>query len=149
MQFRSKNIDEIAEESCWVDICVIPREMRSHIRDQCSMAEGLRALALRGFTRLCATRGSTVSRSTGRQKMVPIPLVIDGYERHYEFYSGHAFWIDPHHQFYNDHPHGYLRDLVIRQRQRSNGEVESRGYWVWMDRLGNIVADDTNNCFIY
>ncbi|PYH96873.1 hypothetical protein BO71DRAFT_481676 [Aspergillus ellipticus CBS 707.79] len=49
VQFRAESTAEIANPDCSVDVCIIPRE-DLRLEGQCSMAEGLYALALRGFT---------------------------------------------------------------------------------------------------
>lgn len=144
VQYCAGTIEEIASENCFVDVCIIPRETIHQFPDQCSMAEGLRALALRGFTRLCATRNS-VEREPGKYAMMPIPLAIEQHERCYEFHSGRPFWKDPSGRIHRHHPHGHRRDFSITVHQGSN---EVCGHWVWMDKRGRWVANDTKNCFI-
>ncbi|OJJ94759.1 hypothetical protein ASPACDRAFT_1892258 [Aspergillus aculeatus ATCC 16872] len=132
VQFRAQSTKKIANECCGVDVCIIPRE-EFQLEGQCSMAEGLYALALRGFTRLCATRG-WAERERGE------------YERHYEFYSGRPIWKDRQGRVYHGHSYGYRRDLDFRLHQQSN-KLKVYGYWVWLDSLGNSIVDDTKNCF--
>ena len=142
VQYCVRTVQEIADADCFVDICIIPRETVSQSPNQCSMAEGLRALALRGFTRLCATRSSAETERE-RYNMMPIPLSIGEHERVYEFYSGRPFWKDHDGQIHRHHPHGYRRDLAITVQ-----ENQVKGHWIWLDEYRRQVAIDTENCFI-
>ncbi|KAJ6125817.1 hypothetical protein N7471_010310 [Penicillium samsonianum] len=80
------------KQICLVDICIIPREEVGY-DDQCTMAEGLRALALRDFTRLCATGDSTPTDS-GNNIRPSTKLSRVKFDRRYEFWSGRPFWVD-------------------------------------------------------
>lgn len=147
LQFRAEDREAIRDELCPVDICIIPREDLGQ-SDQCTMAEGLRALAMRGFTRLCAT-GDSMITSSGEEIRSPTQLSLDGFERHYDF-CGLPFWVDHRtHRRLHNHPAGYWRDIRFSRNQDRNLGPEYKGYWSWFDREGRCVADDTRNCFLF
>lgn len=147
LQFRATDVEGIRDPMCPVDICIIPREVSRPV-DQCTMAEGLRALALKGFTRLCATGDSTPTNS-GNNVRIPTKLNLDGFDRHYEFWSGQPFWVNHRNQETRfDHPFGYSRDLRFVITRNDDNDPEFKGYWSWFDLHGQRVADDTTNCFL-
>ncbi|CAG8887483.1 unnamed protein product [Penicillium egyptiacum] len=147
LQFRARDAEAIRDEMCPVDICIIPREELGH-GDQCTMAEGLRALALKGFTRLCAT-GDSVPTESGNNIRSPTKLNLAGFDRRYEFWSGRPFWVDHRtRERRSDHPSGYFRDLRFVRTRDSDRGPEFKGYWSWFDHEGHLVVDDTTNCFL-
>ncbi|KAJ5827599.1 hypothetical protein N7447_004362 [Penicillium robsamsonii] len=147
LQFRAKDAENIRDQMCPVDICIIPREEPRH-GDQCTMAEGLRALALKGFTRLCAT-GDSASTNPGNNIRIPTELNLAGFDRHYEFWSGRPLWVERRTRERRfEHPYGYSRDLrFVRTRDNGRGP-EFKGYWSWFDLDRHLVVDDTTNCFL-
>lgn len=147
LQFRATDVEAIRDPMCPIDICIIPREESRH-GDQCTMAEGLRALALTGFTRLCATGDSTPTNS-GNNIRIPTELNLAGFDRYYKFYSGRPFWVHRRtRETCFDHPSGYSRDVRFVMTRNNDRVPEFKGYWSWFDLNGQRVADDTTNCFL-
>lgn len=109
------------------------------------MAEGMRALALNGFTRL-STTGDSTSITSGDNIRSSTQLTLGRLKRQHDF-LGQPFWVDYRtRQWFFDHPSGYWRDLrFVRSR---DGSPEYKGYWLWFDYKGRFVADDIRNCFL-
>ncbi|KAJ5668738.1 hypothetical protein N7462_009808 [Penicillium macrosclerotiorum] len=150
VQFRATSPAAISRRDCPVDCCVVSREMNAFDTDQCTMQYALYRLAWRGWLRLSATLEFTeedrLTESTVTSVLAvpaPKPLVMDGFTRQYEYWSGCPIWVD--HRGYPSrrHPSGHRRHFIYRQHVHRDGTTEIQGVWTW----GRGV-DDTGNCFI-
>ncbi|KAK4203786.1 hypothetical protein QBC40DRAFT_166515 [Triangularia verruculosa] len=133
LQFRAQNRDQIRNEACHVDCCVIPRYYISE--DQCTIQYALYRLAWRGWARLSATLAGQNSTR------MPLAVALDGIPRAYEWWSGTPLWETAHGRYEFVHPNGWKRQFV---RQGTDG------YWIWVDDGGNypngVLVCDTGNC---
>lgn len=146
VQFRASRPEDIRDEACQIDCCVVPREFDSQVPRQCTMQYALYRLAWRGWVRLCATLGSQRDGRSGEVVRVRKSLSLAGWTRKYEYWSGRPVWIDSRGNRHTDHPQRFRRDFVWKARQRGDGALEMDGFWVWTDGTREIF--DTLNCFI-
>ncbi|KAK4096894.1 hypothetical protein N658DRAFT_501069 [Parathielavia hyrcaniae] len=134
LQFRAASKDQIQDQDCHVDICIIPREKL--FQEQCTIQYALYRLAWRGWMRLSAT-----SATQEGSKRKTVTVAVDGIPRAYEWWSGKPFWEVAPGRYQFGHPNGWKRQFF---------RLGTGGYWIWADDNGNYpdggLVYDTGNC---